>query len=75
MLQIANEANAMSEELGKNVKFEVALISGASRGDPDSRTEVSFDVFLWCASELTLLRIHNKLFELLFDIDLQLLKC
>ncbi|XP_021365706.1 kinesin-like protein KIF28P isoform X2 [Mizuhopecten yessoensis] len=40
MLQLVNEANAMSEELDKKVKFEVALISPQARGIKDGRTVV-----------------------------------
>ncbi|XP_064614056.1 kinesin-like protein KIF28P [Liolophura sinensis] len=39
-LPMVNEANAMSEELNKKVKFEVALVSPQSRGLTDGRTEV-----------------------------------
>merc|ERR1712226_793895 len=35
-----NEANAMSEELNKKVKFEIALISPQARGKKHGRTEV-----------------------------------
>ena len=37
-----NEANAMSEELNKKVKFEIALISPQARGKKHGRTEVSW---------------------------------
>ncbi|XP_069105023.1 kinesin-like protein KIF28P isoform X2 [Argopecten irradians] len=40
MLQLVNEANAMSEELDKKVKFEVALMSPQARGLKDGRTAV-----------------------------------
>ncbi|XP_033759938.1 kinesin-like protein KIF28P isoform X2 [Pecten maximus] len=40
MLQLVNEANAMSEELEKKVKFEVALVSPQARGLKDGRTAV-----------------------------------
>lgn len=39
-LPMVNEANAMSEELNKKVKFEVALVSPQSQGLTDGRTEV-----------------------------------
>ena len=35
------EANAMSEELNKKVKFEVALISPQARGLEEGRTDVN----------------------------------
>lgn len=37
-----NEANMMSEELDKRVKFEVALIAPQAVGKKSGRTEVSF---------------------------------
>lgn len=40
MLPMVNEANAMSEELDKKVKFEVALIAPQARGLKEGRTEV-----------------------------------
>ncbi len=41
MLPAIQEANAISEELDKKKKFEVMLVSGAARGDPKGRTQVS----------------------------------
>lgn len=41
MLPMVNEANAMSEELDKKVKFEIALIAPQARGLKEGRTEVS----------------------------------
>ena len=35
-----SEANAMSEELDKKVKFEIALIAPVAKGKKDGRTEV-----------------------------------
>lgn len=35
-----NEANAMSEELDKKVKFEIILIAPQARGKKEGRTEV-----------------------------------
>ena len=35
-----SEANAMSEELDKKVKFEIALIAPLAKGKKDGRTEV-----------------------------------
>ena len=46
MLPMVNEANAMSEELDKKVKFEVALIAPQARGLKDGRTEVFFQFSL-----------------------------
>lgn len=40
ILPMVNEANAMSEELKKQVQFELALISPQARGLKDGRTEV-----------------------------------
>ncbi|XP_064648285.1 kinesin-like protein KIF28P isoform X2 [Lineus longissimus] len=40
ILPMLNEANAMSEELDKKVKFECALISPQARGLREGRTEV-----------------------------------
>ena len=40
---MVSEANAMSDELKKRVKFEIALISPQSRGLKHGRTEVSHD--------------------------------
>ncbi|CAG5132776.1 unnamed protein product, partial [Candidula unifasciata] len=40
LLPKVNEANAMSEELGKKVKFEICLISPQARGLRDGLTEV-----------------------------------
>ena len=37
---MVNEANAMSEELDKKVKYELALISPQARGLKEGRTEV-----------------------------------
>lgn len=36
-----NEANAMSEEMDKKTKFEIALISPQAKGKKEGRTEVS----------------------------------
>lgn len=55
MLPMVNEANAMSEELDKKVKFEVALIAPQARGLKEGRTEVNVKhknlqtgtVFMW----------------------------
>lgn len=41
ILPMVNEANAMSEELDKKVKFEVALIAPQARGLKEGRTEVN----------------------------------
>ena len=41
ILPAISEANAISEELDKKKKFEVMLVSGAARGDPKGRTQVS----------------------------------
>ncbi|XP_046575245.1 kinesin-like protein KIF28P [Haliotis rubra] len=41
LLPMVNEANAMSEELDKKVKFEIALVSPQARGLPHGRTEVN----------------------------------
>lgn len=43
MLPMVNEANAMSEELDKKVKFEIALIAPQARGLKEGRTEVCGD--------------------------------
>ena len=40
LLPMVNEANAMSEEMDKKVKYELALISPQARGLKDGRTEV-----------------------------------
>ncbi|XP_041367866.1 kinesin-like protein KIF28P [Gigantopelta aegis] len=40
MLPMVNEANAMSEELDKRVKFELALVSPQARGLTEGNTEV-----------------------------------
>ena len=40
LLPMVNEANAMSEELDKKVKYELALISPQGRGLKEGRTEV-----------------------------------
>ena len=40
LLPMTNEANAMSEEMDKKVKFELALISPQARGLKEGRTEV-----------------------------------
>lgn len=40
LLPMVNEANAMSEELTKNVTFELALISPQARGLKEGKTEV-----------------------------------
>ncbi|KAL8576237.1 hypothetical protein ACOMHN_006160 [Nucella lapillus] len=40
LLPMVNEANAMSEELDKKVKYELALISPQARGLKEGRTEV-----------------------------------
>lgn len=41
IMPMVNEANAMSEELNKKVKFEVVLISPQARGQKEGRTDVS----------------------------------
>lgn len=41
LLRIVNEANAMSEEMDKRVKFEVALLAPAFRSLNRGPTEVS----------------------------------
>ncbi|XP_046350118.2 kinesin-like protein KIF28P isoform X2 [Haliotis rufescens] len=41
LLPMVNEANAMSEELDKKVKFEIALVSPQARGLQHGRTEVN----------------------------------
>lgn len=41
ILPMVAEANAMAEELGKGVKFEISLVSPQARGHKDGRTEVS----------------------------------
>ena len=41
LMPLVSEANAMSEELKKRVRFEIALISPQSRGLKHGRTEVS----------------------------------
>ena len=48
MLPMVNEANAMSEELDKKVKFEVALIAPQARGLKDGRTEVNPSFTISC---------------------------
>ncbi|XP_076461788.1 kinesin-like protein KIF28 [Babylonia areolata] len=40
LLPMVNEANAMSEELDKKVKYELALVSPQARGLKEGRTEV-----------------------------------
>ncbi|XP_052801903.1 kinesin-like protein KIF28P [Mya arenaria] len=40
ILPMVAEANAMAEELGKGVKFEINLVSPQARGIKDGRTEV-----------------------------------
>ncbi|ESO84800.1 hypothetical protein LOTGIDRAFT_176099, partial [Lottia gigantea] len=40
LLPMINEANAMSEELGKKVKFEIALVSSQALGLEHEKTEV-----------------------------------
>ena len=52
MLPAIQEANAISEELDKKKKFEVMLVSGAARGDPKGRTQVSTNRSFKC-SKLT----------------------
>ena len=41
MFPMVSEANAISEELDKKCKFELALISPQARGKKDGRTEAS----------------------------------
>ncbi|XP_078571290.1 kinesin-like protein KIF28 isoform X3 [Branchiostoma floridae x Branchiostoma japonicum] len=41
MMPMVNEANAMSEELDKKCRFEIALVSPQARGLKEGRTEVS----------------------------------
>ena len=41
LLPMVGEANAMSEELDKKVKFEICLVSARARGLKDGPTEVS----------------------------------
>lgn len=53
MLPMVNEANAMSEELDKKVKFEVALIAPQARGLKEGRTEVRSADFLLFSHHLT----------------------
>ena len=45
ILPAVNEANAISEELGKNVAFEVVILSPEARGESSGRTEVRFFIF------------------------------
>lgn len=40
MVPMVNESNAMAEELGKKVKFEILLVSPQARGLKEGRTEV-----------------------------------
>ncbi|XP_078377646.1 kinesin-like protein KIF28 [Oculina patagonica] len=40
MVPMVNESNAMAEELGKPVKFEILLVSPQARGLKEGRTEV-----------------------------------
>lgn len=40
MIPAIEEANAISEELGKKVKFEILMISARGRGLQHGRTEV-----------------------------------
>ncbi|XP_074659378.1 kinesin-like protein KIF28 isoform X2 [Tubulanus polymorphus] len=44
MMPMVNEANAMSEELDKKVKFDIELISPQARGQQGGRTEVCVKV-------------------------------
>ena len=41
MIPAVEEANAISEELDKKVKFEIVVISAKARGLQTGRTEVS----------------------------------
>ena len=41
MFPMVSEANAISEELDKKCKFELALISPQARGKKDGRTEAT----------------------------------
>ena len=40
MWPMISEANAMSEELDKRVRFEIALIAPVAKGKKEGRTEV-----------------------------------
>ena len=47
-----NEANAMSEEMDKKTKFEIALISPQARGKKDGRTEVGANLMNLCFASM-----------------------
>lgn len=48
MLPMVNEADAMSAELDKKVKFELALVSPQARGLKEGKTEVQQCSLLFC---------------------------
>ena len=41
LIPMVEEANAMSEELNRRVKFEIKMLSATARGEQHGRTEVS----------------------------------
>lgn len=43
LIPLVEEANAMSEELNRRVKFEIKMLSATARGLHHGRTEVSLD--------------------------------
>jgi hypothetical protein len=59
---MVNEANAMSEEMDKKVKYELALISPQARGLKEGRTEVGMGfVFISHNSAYCPSLWHNRL--------------
>lgn len=64
---MVNEADAMSAELDKKVKFELALVSPQARGLKEGKTEVQQCSLLFCGiftiSRLSIVRSNSKGFN------------
>lgn len=67
MLPMVNEADAMSAELDKKVKFELALVSPQARGLKEGKTEVQQCSLLFCGifaiTRLSIVRSNSKGFN------------
>ena len=59
MIPMVEEANAISEELDRKVKFEIVVMSPKARGLAHGRTEVNTDMLSHCLmTDLRILKLH-----------------
>lgn len=81
MLPMVNEADAMSAELDKKVKFELALVSPQARGLKEGKTEVQLCSLLFCGifaiTRLSIVRSNSKgfIFNVVVSIIVLYLQC